>query len=384
MAEHLERALNIAVNTRLLLHGRLEGIGRFGHEILRRVCTKMPDDRFVFLFDRDFHEDFIYNRNVVGHSVFPQARHPLLYTWWFEYALPKKLKELRADLFFSPEGYLSLKTKVPSINVMHDINFEHHPEMHGRAHLHHFKKYFPKYALKAKEIITVSDYSKQDIMDLYGVEDEKVNVVYNGVSDAFMPLEPEEIPKIKTKWSNGLPYFVFIGSIHPRKNLVRLLQAFDRFKEKSDSPHQLLIVGKKAFMNEELERTYREMAHQKDVIFTGRLEEDDMIQVLSAAEALTFVPVFEGFGMPVIEAYKCGVPVITSDITSLPEIAGKASLLVDPLNIDLITDAMLEMAMDSKLRNRMAKAGLKRAQEFSWDMASDQVVEILRRNLGQA
>jgi len=157
LSEHPTARLNIAVNTRLLLDGRLEGIGRFTHEVLRRVCTKMPDDRFIFLFDRPFHEDFLYHRNVQGESVFPQARHPLLYQWWFEYSIPKRLKEIKADLFFSPEGYISLKTDVPTVNVMHDINFEHHPEMHGKVHLRHFKKNFPKYAQKAAEIITVSE-----------------------------------------------------------------------------------------------------------------------------------------------------------------------------------------------------------------------------------
>ena len=156
--------MNIAVNTRLLLKGRLEGIGRFAHEVLRRLVKEMPEHRFYFFFDRDFDEDFIYAQNVEGIVLSPQARHPILYQAWFEWAVPRKLKEVEADLFFSPEGYLSLKSDVPSINVIHDINFLHHPEMLDRTHRWHFNRYFPKYASKAERVVTVSEYSKQDIV----------------------------------------------------------------------------------------------------------------------------------------------------------------------------------------------------------------------------
>lgn len=374
--------MNIAVNTRLLLKGRLEGIGRFAHEVLRRLVKEMPEHRFFFLFDRPFDEDFIYGPNVTGIVLSPQARHPLLYQAWFEWAVPLKLNEIKADLFFSPEGYLSLKSSVPSINVIHDINFLHHPEMLDRAHRWHFNRYFPRYAAKAKHIITVSDYSKQDIVSHYGVKSEKVSVVYNGVSDAFLPLDQISKARIRSEISAGAPYFVFVGSLHPRKNITRLLRAFDLFKETTGLPHQLLIIGKRAFLNKEMDRVYLELKHKDSVRFTGRLAEQSMIEAIAAAEAMTFVPLFEGFGMPIIEAYSCGVPVITSDVSALPEIAGESAILVDPKSEKAIADAMTVIASDEKRRNALGLAGVNRAKEFDWNISAHQIAAIIRKQLG--
>jgi len=342
----------------------------------------MPEHRFIFFFDRPFNDDFIYGPNVQGVVLSPQARHPVLYQAWFEWAVPRKLKEVQADLFFSPEGYLSLRSSVPSINVIHDINFLHHPEMLDRAHRWHFNRYFPRYAEKAKHVITVSEYSRQDILKHYNIAEDKMSVVYNGVSDAFVPINAIEKARVRSEKSNGAPYFVFVGSLHPRKNITRLIKAFDVFKTKTGLPHRLLIVGKRAFLNKEMDSAYESLAHRKDVIFTGRLEEDDMIETVASAQAMVFVPLFEGFGMPIIEAYSCGVPVIASDISALPEIAGESALLVDPLSSEAIADAMTLIAQDENRRDALGAAGKERARSFDWNLAATEIATIIRTQLG--
>ena len=375
--------MNIAVNTRLLLKGRLEGIGRFGHEILSRLTTMMPEHQFHFLFDRAFDDEFIYNQNVTGHSIFPQARHPILYNIWFHRSLPKALRRIDADILFSIEGYLPLKADIPLINVIHDINFEHEDGLVTPVHQKHFRKYFPKYARTASEIITVSEFSKEDIVRTYKLSPDKLRVVHNGVSDEFAPLSNEQQAEVRTQWTDGKPYFIFIGAIHPRKNIVRLLQAFDRFK-RDGHEHKLVLVGNNAFMNEDVEQTCRSLLSKDDVVFTGRLSQADMIALLASATALTYVPTFEGFGIPVIEAFKCNTPVISSNVTSIPEVAGDSALLVDPLNSAEIFQAMNKLITEPQLAEQLKQRGQERAGLFSWDRSAEQVKSILEKHLGQA
>ena len=237
--------MNIAVNTRLLLKDRLEGIGWYAFEVLKRITTQHKKHTFYFLFDRNFDNEFIFAENIIPIVLGPQARHPLLYKIWFERTLPKWFSKNNMDLFFSPEGYVSLKGEVPTVNVIHDLNFEHNPDHLKTGDLKFYKKYFPQYAEKSQEIITVSKYSKQDISSLYKVDPEKISVVYNGVRDSFQPLDESKQNRIRDQYSESQPYFIYVGSIHPRKNIEMLLKAFDEFSGKSEISVQLLISGRR-------------------------------------------------------------------------------------------------------------------------------------------
>ena len=200
--------LTIALNTRLLLPNRLEGIGWFTFETFKRVCANHPEHDFLFIFDRPFDESFITSANIKGVVVAPQARHPILYRIWFGWSIPRVLKKHNVDLFISPDGYLSLNTEVPQIAVMHDLNFEHHPEDLPAVHGNFYRKYFPKYARKATRIATVSEYSKQDIHACYGVNPDKIDVVYNGVGDIFSPADEQTKSSTQEEVAGGKPYFV--------------------------------------------------------------------------------------------------------------------------------------------------------------------------------
>ncbi|MCB0785782.1 MAG: glycosyltransferase, partial [Flavobacteriales bacterium] len=219
--------MRIAVNTRLLLPGRLEGIGWFAHETLSRIVTAHPEHQFIFLFDRPWNAQFIYAPNVVPVAAGPPTRHPILYRIWFDAVVPGLLRKHKADLFLSPDGYLSLRTSVPQVPVMHDLNFEHHPDDLPPAYRRFYRKFFPRFARKAARIVTVSGFSKQDIMDRYGVPAEKIDVVHNGVGTVFGQDTDEEKVAARRKLTNGQPYVICVGSLPPRKNIAQLLPAFD-------------------------------------------------------------------------------------------------------------------------------------------------------------
>ncbi len=212
--------MNIAVNTRLLIHGRLEGIGWFTFENLKRVTTSHPEHQFFFIFDRPYHPEFIFGPNVHPIVIGPQARHPLLYYVWFEYSVKRVLKKIKADLFLSPDGYLSLSSKIPAIAVFHDLNFEHYPEDLPWAERWYYKHFFPKYARKATRIATVSEFSKSDIVKQYHVDANKISVVFNGANEQYAPLSEDQKTLALQKLTGGKPYFFFVGALHPRKNYL--------------------------------------------------------------------------------------------------------------------------------------------------------------------
>jgi glycosyltransferase involved in cell wall biosynthesis len=357
----------IAVNTRLLLKNRLEGIGWFTYETLKRITKSHPEHEFLFIFDRPFDSEFVFEKNVKPIVLAPQARHPVLYKIWFNWRIPRVLKKHKVDVFLSPDGYLSLRTNVPQIAVMHDLNFEHYPADLPKVHSRYYRKYFPLFSKVATRLATVSQFSRHDISDQYDVDPQKIDVVYNGVGEHFHPIASDEQLTLRNELSGGADYFVFVGSLHPRKNIHRLLKAFDLFKKQAASEVKLVIVGEKFWWNEEIESAYKTMKFQSDVLFTGRLQTVALNKVVASALALVFVPYFEGFGIPILEAFKCETPVITSNITSMPEVAGSAALLVDPFNVEDIATAMSKVANDPDLRQQLVQKGLTRAQDFSWD-----------------
>lgn len=374
--------MNIAVNTRLLLEGKLEGIGWFTKETLSRITRNHPEHRFIFIFDRPWSKEFIFSDNITPVILYPPTRHPVLWMIWFELQIPRILKKYKADLFFSPDGYLSLSTKVNQLAAIHDINFVHRPQDLPWLKAKYYNYFFPRFARKAKRIVTVSSFSKKDIHQTYRIAKDKIDVVYNGVNTLYAPTNKENQQLTKEKYTRGSEYFLFIGSLHPRKNIVGLLQAFDEFRASAESDVKLMIVGGSMFKTGEIEQTYQSMRFKGEVVFTGRISSEELHQILGASLALTFVPFFEGFGIPVIEAMSAGIPVISSNTTSLPEVGGDAVLYVDPFDVNQLAQAMARIHTDDRLRQSLIEAGFRQKEKFSWDKTAHLLWESIARCAG--
>jgi glycosyltransferase involved in cell wall biosynthesis len=370
----------IVVNTRLLLPDKLEGIGWFTHETLRRITQQHPDQRFIFLFDRPYDQKFIYGPNVEPVVMGPPTRHPWLYRLWFEYQVPRVLKRFRADVFLSPDGFLSLRAPagVKQLAVIHDLNFEHHPADLPKAYSRYYRNWFPRFAAKADRIVTVSEFSKSDIVQRYGIDADRIDVAHNGVGDVFSPLTAEERDTARERFAKGAPYFVCVGAMHPRKNLARTLEAFDQTAS-TDDQIRLVLVGERMFHDQRMEQVLRTMRHADRVSFTGRLGQRDLRTAIGGALALVYVSYFEGFGIPVAEAMKCGVPVVAAQATSLPEVAGDAAVYADPFSVPSIAEAMGRILRDDALRGRLAELGAARAARFTWDRTADLLWRTLER-----
>jgi glycosyltransferase involved in cell wall biosynthesis len=373
--------VQIAVNTRLLLKNKLEGIGWFSYQTLKRITLANKNVHFVFLFDRPYSEEFIFSENITPIIVSPQARHPFLYYAWLEFGVKSTLNGLKPDLFLSPDGFLSLGAKCRQLPVIHDINFLHNPKDVKPLTRRYYNHFFPKFAQKATRIATVSEYSKKDISENYKITPDKIDVVYNGINSAFKPVADSVKAETKKRFSNGKEYFLFVGSLNPRKNISRLIQAFDAFKKESHSDMKLVLAGSHAWGGSDIYKTIDALSCKDDIVFTNRLSEEDLANVMASAFALTFVPYFEGFGIPLVEAMQSEIPIITSNVTSLPEIAGDAAMFVNPFEVNEIKNAMLKLRNSPELQKQLVENGKLRKNNFSWDKSADLLWRSIEKTL---
>ncbi len=367
----------IAVNVRLLIKDKLEGIGNFTNELFTRLAALRPNDTFYFIFDRIPHPDFIPSANIKAISLKPPTRHPIILIYWFQFALPRLLKKIDADLFISPDGNIPLKAPCKKIAVIHDINFHHRPQDLPKIHAQYYNYFFPRFAKEADKIITVSEFSGADIASSYGVDKEKIEVVYNGSLACFRPMNTSLIKEFRKQNSSGQAYFLYVGAIHARKNILNLLKSFDQFKRSTGSAFKLLMAGNRMFYERDIDNYLQKMFYRDDVVWLGRVSNEFLAKLYGAAFALVYVPFYEGFGMPVLEAMYADIPVITSNVSSLPEVAGNAALLADPNSIDEIAGQMEALATDNLLYERLVANGRIRRQAFNWEKSSLKLNEIL-------
>lgn len=377
--------MSIAINVRFLLPGKLEGLGWYTHEIVRRMVLNHPEQTFYFLFDRPYDPAFIYADNVRPIVLFPPARHPFLWYWWFEFSVPAALKRCGAEVFFSPDSYCSLRSPVPTVMTVHDLAPLHPAATEKKRGLpqltrKYYEHFLPKFIERAEAIPVVSEFVRQDVLNTCHTPPDKVHTVYNGARDNFRPFSEAEQAAIREKYSNGQPYFFYNGAIHPRKNIARLIEAFNRFKQQSGAPLKLLLAGRLAWNTEAVTEAAAQSPFRDDIHLLGYVPEAELPGLLGAALALTYVSFSEGFGLPLVEAMQSDVPVIAANTTALPEVAGDAALLVNPHSEDEIAAAMHRVWQDEALRRDLIARGRTRRQAFSWDLAAEQIYQLLLQN----
>lgn len=368
----------IAVNTRFLIKGKLEGIGLFTQEVMKAFVQQHPEIDFYFLFDRAYDQSFIFGPNVYPVVLFPPARHPFLWYLWFEWSVAKWLNKHQPSLFISTDGFCSLRAKTPTITVIHDIAYEHFPNHVGKLVRWYYQYFVPKFILHSQKIVTVSEFTKCDVIAHYQTPALKIDVVYNAAKEVYQPLSKAEQEGIRTKVSNGKPYFVYVGSIHPRKNIVRLLEAFDAFKTQTKSDVKLIIVGRKAWQHNDVAITLDKLSSKNDILFLGHLSSEETASIVASSLAMCYVSLFEGFGIPIVEAQQAGTAVITSNLSSMPEAAGEGALLVDPNDTQAIANAMQRIFEEPLLRETLIQKGFENYKRFSWTQSAKKLWYIIQ------
>ncbi|MES1214629.1 MAG: glycosyltransferase family 1 protein [Bacteroidota bacterium] len=363
--------MKIAVNTRFLLNEYLEGYGYFLYETFKRITQDHPEHDFIFIFDRPFDQRFVFGSNVKKVVVGPPARHPLLWKFWYDVRIPSVVERYNADVFVSCDGFCSSALKLPQVIAVHDLSFLHYPSFIQKSHLLFYKRYIPQFLHIAKSVVTVSEFSKRDIITQYKIDPVKIDVVFSAAKEIFKSLNEEERQKTKNRYTDGKEYFVYAGAIHPRKNLINLLKAFSVFKKRQQSNLKLVLAGRLAWKYGSFIHDLKTYKYRDDVIMTGYINEKELAKVIGSAYALVYPSFFEGFGVPVLEAMQCNVPVITSKGSSMEEIAGNAALYADADNYNEIAEKMMLIYKDENLRNELVQRGKNIAGQFSWQKTAD-------------
>lgn len=375
--------MKIAVNTRFLLKDYLEGYGYFIYETFKRITAAHPEHEFIFIFDRPYDQRFVFGSNAKAVVTGPPARHPLLWKLWYDIKIPALLRKYKADVFVSCDGFCSLGTKVPQCLMVHDLAFLHYPSLIPKSHLLYYKRYTPKMLAKAKAITTASAFSKNDIIDQYGVSADKINVVYNAAKEIFVPLTDEEKQATKAKYTGGKEYFIYAGAIHPRKNLVNLLKAFSLFKKRQQSSMKLVLTGRLAWKYDSFVKNLKTYKYRDDVVMTGYVGEEEIKKLIGSAYAMVYPSLFEGFGVPVLEAMQSDVPVITSLNSSMQEIAKEAALYADPESPADIAEKMMLLYKDEKLRSQLIEKGRVTGKQYSWEQSAEHLWQSIEKAMNQ-
>ncbi|HEY2410911.1 MAG TPA: glycosyltransferase family 1 protein [Pirellulaceae bacterium] len=335
--------MHVQVNGRYLVQ-RLTGQQRYAHEIVSRLQNRL-----------DIIAPPAKSRGMGGHL-------------WEQLALPRRLGR---DLLWSPSttGPLSVKRQVVTI---HDCAFFDQANCFSRAFAAWYQFLVPRLARAARRIIAVSEFSKQRIVELCRVPAEKVSVIYSGVGNQFRPHSVDEIAAVRTKLALPQRYILCVGSLEPRKNLGRLLQAWQRVQPRL-AGLSLVLVGAKSHV-------FRDAGLSESppgVHLAGYLDDELLPAVYAGAELFVYPSIYEGFGLPVIEAMASGAPVITSNVTALPEVAGDAAAFVDPLHVDSIAAGIETLAQNEQQKSELRQKGIIRAAQFNWENTARETWRVL-------
>jgi glycosyltransferase involved in cell wall biosynthesis len=287
------------------------------------------------------------------------------------------------DLLFVPAHVLPLIHPPSSVVTVHDLGYLYYPQAHPpfqRWYLDCSTRY---HCRVAAHIIADCQVTKDDLIRHYRAVPERITVIYAAYdAERYRPADSTARTSARARYGLEGPYLLYVGTLQPRKNLSRLLEAFARLRETREEL-TLVIVGKKGWLYEPLFRQVRELGLETSVFFTGYIPEDDLPLLLSGATAFVLPALYEGFGLPVLEAMACGTPVVCSNVASLPEVAGDAALLADPLDVEDLAEAMMRIVEDTALRRELVARGLERVRTFSWERCARQTLEVLEK-VGQS
>lgn len=286
--------------------------------------------------------------------------------------IPKLLKERRASLYHASYWTRFWAEPCPSILMVHDLSFVSFPRGF-KAHEQIVYSQLVKACAKAsKHILTVSDFSRSELTRHWGIPDHRITVTPNGIGSEFQP------PDAK---AGDPPYILAVGNLHPRKNLVRLLEAFVLLKGNKNIPHRLKIVGQPAWLFDDIFESVRRSGIQNQVEFTGYLSQGELVAAYQQADLMVYPSLYEGFGLPPLEAMACGCPVVAAATTSLPEVCGDAAVLIDPTSPRSIADGMAAVLLDESVRGRLRLDGPRRAELFTWKHCAEQTLQAYRKAL---
>jgi glycosyltransferase involved in cell wall biosynthesis len=359
------------------------GISQYVANVVGRLPALAPAHQFV-VFVNEGDADWVRTWHPALEVVaFPDwTAHPVSNIFWHLTAFPKQLRLHDCDVVFMPAGNrrLGWRYGMPSVGTVHDFSQLHVPQKYDALRMFYIMRVLPRMMRRLTRVISVSESTRRDLESFARVDPGRIGVIHNGADlERFSPRDPDSA-KSAVAAELGLPtdFLLYIARLeHPGKNHVRLLEAFAAFKRDTGLPHKLVLVGSRWNGAELIEAKVEELGLENEVIFPGFVPNETLPTLYAAADAFVFPSLFEGFGIPVLEAMACGTPVCAANTSSIPEVVGDAGLLFDPLNVPAITDCLGRLLQDQTLRERLIDAGIARAASFTWDAAAKGTLEEL-------
>ncbi len=383
----------IGIDIRCLAEGRRTGVEEYTLNLLKQLFEIDRKNEYVLFFNsfRSSGADFSwlekYSNVTLKKFHFPNKLLNFLF-WYLDW--PKIDRMIGGvDIFFMPNiifGSVSRKTKL--ILTIHDLSFERYPQTFSwKRRLWHIFINAKKICRRADKIIAVSGSTKNDLESFYGIPGEKIQIIYSGVADKFRVISRNDEKLVRTKEKYGLPYkfILYLGTIEPRKNIIGIIQAFDqlqKFAEKNDSEeiskYKLVIAGSQGWLSEKIFMEIEKSVHKDKIMAASFIADEDKEYVFNLASLFVYPSFFEGFGFPPLEAMRCGVPVIVSNNSSLPEMVGNSGVLIDPDKPGEIYQAMKEILINRELKEKMSAKGLEQAKNFDWEKTARTFFKVLR------
>lgn len=350
------------------------GIGEYAYELLTQFAAlKAPRITFNVYLKEHPRKDLPQSNELWQYHVFGPKK------FWTQFALPRRLYfgKPRPDVFFSPTHYAPRFSPVPTVISVMDLSFLRFPELFKASDLYQLKSWTAYSVRNAKRILTISSSSKSDIIKTYGISEDHVVITYPGLK-TMQPLSPQinTMTRLQSHYGIKNNYILFVGTLQPRKNIARLIEAFAKIR--SDIPDvQLVVVGKKGWLYEEILAAPKKFGVQDSVVFLDFVPDQDLPALYSHARFFILPSLYEGFGLPVLEAMQQGCPVITSNISSLPEAGGEAALYIDPESVDDMADKMKKLLRNDSLRKELIEKGKKQVARFSWEKTARETLAVL-------
>jgi glycosyltransferase involved in cell wall biosynthesis len=362
------------------------GIGRYTRELIAALVAEAPQYHYRLFSARPPEAPPVPDPLPVG----PNAVHrpaPVderwLYRLWYRARLPLPVQVFtgRIDLFHSPDFVLPpVGSGVPTILTVHDLSFVHYPETFPANLVAYLNRAVPRSIGRARRVLADSHPTSRDLQERWGVAADKITVLYSGVNERFRPVRDKTaLAAVRARYQLGEePFVLAVGTVQPRKNYEMLIRAFRPLSERS--PHSLFIAGGRGWLAEGITAEIDRQGLGDRARLVGFVDDADLPALYSAADLLAFPSLYEGFGLPLLEAMACGTPVVTSNASSLPEVvsspAGEAAVMLSPHDETAWTAAMLRLLGDAEERRRLSVAGLARSREFSWRKAARQLAEL--------
>ncbi len=361
----------IAVNAIFFQQNLLEGYGNYAFEIISRLVESHPEHDFVWVIDSPYNHSVLTAPNLKSIQVGPPARNVPAFLYWYNISAVLALRKIKPDIWIQPYGFCSLTSKIPQLLVVQDLAFLHFPNQISWLQQWHYKIFTPNFLRKATNIITVSEFSKKDIHLQYPTIKKSIKVISGAANKGFAPISWEEKEQLKEAYTDGYEFFLSVGGISPRKNMMNLLKAFSLFKKWHKSNMKLVFVGRLAWQYQAFQEKLKTYKYRNDVILTGYLPDAVLQKLTASAYASLYISDFEGFGLPIVEAMQSGVPVITANNSSMAEVGGDAVLYADAKNPAAIAAQMQILYKDEKIRETLIQKGLQSALHYNWDAAAE-------------